>query len=172
MSNLSINHIYKAKGLLRKFCDSPPRNTESSPKRVFAKIREVGLSPSLTWLTIAMAQASTKPSLPQQSKNPPTKQRAKPKKFYILSVTLWVHLLIILETIAWRSTIWPSIMLLVIEVGSPRASNKISLCLGSQGTAMDFLPESLPRIAENFFNCRAKFSSFKPEYTIFSILEL
>ena len=45
------------------------------------------LSPSLIWLTTLMARASVKPCLPKQSKNSPTKHRAKPKFFCILSVT-------------------------------------------------------------------------------------
>ena len=69
--NLSINYIYKAKGLPRKFCDSPPWNINSNARRVSAKIRGIGLSPSLIWLTIPMARASTKPGLPEQSKNFP-----------------------------------------------------------------------------------------------------
>ena len=44
---------------------------------------------------------------------------------------------------------WPSIMLLVIEVERLRVLDKISLCLGSQEIAIDFLPGSKPRIAEN-----------------------
>ena len=148
MSSLSINHICKVKGLRRKFCNFPLRNIESNPKRVYAKIREAGLSPSLTWLTMPMAQASTNPGLLEQSKNSPTKQRVKPKFFCMLLVTSWVRLLISLEKTTWRFTIWPSIMLLVIKVESPKAPNKISLCLGSQETAMDFLPGSWPRIVK------------------------
>jgi len=110
MSNLSINHIYKVKGLPRKICDSPPRNTELNPKRVFAKIRELGLSPSLTWLKMPIAWASTKPGLPEQRKNSPTKQRAKQKFFYMLLVTPWVHLLISPKTTTWRFTMWPLIL--------------------------------------------------------------
>ena len=86
-----------------------------------------------------MALASTKSGLPQQSKNFPTMQRAKPKLFSMLLVTPWVCLLINLERTTWRLTMHPSIKLQVIEVGSPRASDKFSLSLGSQETAVDFL---------------------------------
>ena len=140
MSNLSINHIYKVKGLSRNCCDSLLRNTEYNPKRVSTKIKEVGLSPSLTWLTIPTAWASTKLGLLKQSKNYPMKQKTKPKFFCMLSNRPWVHLSMSLVTTAWRFTMWPSIMLLVIEVESPRALDKISLCLGSQEIATDFLP--------------------------------
>ena len=100
MSSLSINHICKVKGLPRNCCDSPPRNTKSSPKRVSVKIKEAGLSPSLTRLTTLMAQASTKPGLLEQSENSCMKQSGKPKFFYMLSDTPLVHLSISLVTIA------------------------------------------------------------------------
>ena len=85
-----------------------------------------------------MARASVKLCLLEQSKNSPTRHRAKPKYFYILSVTPYVRLLISLETIARRFTICPSTILLVMEVGRLRVLDKDSLCLGSQETAMDF----------------------------------
>ena len=62
MSSLSINHICKVKGLPRKCCDSPPINTESSPKKVSAKIREAGLSPSLTHNTYDSSIHRARPS--------------------------------------------------------------------------------------------------------------
>ena len=43
----------------------------------------------------------------------------------------------------------PSILLLVIEIKRPSALDKISLCLGSQETATDFLLNSKPRMAKN-----------------------
>ena len=126
MSSLSINHICKVKGLPRNYCDSPPRNTNSNHKRVAAMIREARLSPPLTLPTINMACASTKQGLPEQSKNSPMKQRAKPKFFCMLSYIPWVRLWISLVTAAWRFTIWLSIMILVIEIERPRASEKFS----------------------------------------------
>jgi len=67
---------------------------------------------------------------------------------------------------------WPSIMLLVIEVGSLRASDKISLCLGSQEIATYFFAKFITQNSGKLFNCGTKFNSFKPEYMVFSIPEL
>ena len=63
-------------------------------------------------------------------------------------------------------------MLPVIEVGSPKASDKISLWVGLQETAMDFFFKIITQNSWKFFNYEPKFNSFKPKYVIFRILEL
>ena len=79
MSNHSISHICKVKGLPKKFQVSPPWNTASSSRRVSTKIKETRLSPSLIWVTTLMAWASTKPRLLEQSKYFSTMHKAKPR---------------------------------------------------------------------------------------------
>jgi len=118
-----------------------------------------------------MARASTKSGLLKQSKNFPTKQRAKPKLFCMLSVTPWVHLLINLERTVRRFTMCPSIMLLVIEIGSPRASNKFSLSRITRN-CYGFLASIITQDSWKFYNGGTKFSSLKLEYMVFSIPEL
>jgi len=58
-----------------------------------------------------------------------------------------------------------------MEVGRPRTSDKDSLCLGTQETAIDFFAEIIAQDSKKFFYCGTEFNSFKPEHLIFGILE-
>ena len=168
MSNCSISHIYKVKGLPKKFWVSPPWKTTSSPWRFLAKIKETGLSPSLTWFTTLMARASIKSHLPEQSKSFPTMHKAKLKFFCILSIGAFINQprdnCMKIHHMAFNHT---------ISNGSRKTESirQRFLMLGITRNRYRFSAWIIARDSGKFFNCRTEFSSVKLKHMIFGILE-